>query len=106
MFTNPERGVYEENRELKIKNIELSADNEMMKHRIKAQQEVIERLKEWLELFNGPMETAIIQRKLEKPIQLPFGREIYEFQMTEPYMMYERPSPNVTEIKRLKVTYE
>lgn len=106
MFTNPERGVYEENRELKIKNIELSADNEMMKHRIKAQQEVIDRLTEWLELFNGPMESAVIQRKLEKPVQLPFGREIYEFQMVEPYMRDERPNPNVTEINRLKITYE
>lgn len=106
MFTNPERGVYEENRELKIKNIELSADNEMMKHRIKAQQEIIDRLTEWLELFNGPMESVVIQRKLEKPVQLPFGREIYEFQMVEPYMRDERPSPNVTEIKRLKITYE
>lgn len=106
MFTNPERGVYEENRELKIKNIELSADNEMMKHRIKAQQEVIDRLTEWLELFNGPMESVVIQRKLEKPVQLPFGREIYEFQMVEPYMRDERPNPNVTEINRLKITYE
>jgi len=106
MFTNPERGVYEENRELKIKNIELSADNEMMKHRIRAQQEVIDRLKEWLELFAGPMDMVIIQRKLERPVQLPYGREIYEFHMVEPYMKDEKPGPNVLEMGRSRVTYE
>ena len=52
------------------------------------------------------MDIVIIQRKLERPVQLPYGREIYEFHMVEPYMKDEKPGPNVLEMGRSRVTYE
>lgn len=101
MFTEVERI-----RSLSLENAELSASNQLMKCRIDAQQEVIDRLKEWIELTNGPMDTVIIKRKLNPPIQHIRGREIYEFCMVEPYMRDEQPSPNVEVLGRTTTKYE
>lgn len=106
MFTSPERGVYEENRELTLRKIELEADNRLLKARLDAQQEVIDRMREWLEFTNGPMDTFVVKRKIEPPIQLPYGKEIYEFCVAEPYMPHEQPHPSLEVMSRSKITYE
>lgn len=106
MFTNPAKEVYDENCELKFKNLELSADNEMMNHRIRAQQEVIERLQSWLEMFSGPMDYVVVKRTFDKPVRFPYGRDVYEFHMCEPYMKDESPNSNVKEVGRTRITYE
>ena len=105
MFTNPAKAVYDDNQALQLRNIELSADNRMLKERLEAQQEVIERMKEWLEFTNGPMDYLIIKRKIEPPIELPFGKRIYEFCMSEPYMPNEQPHSNLEVMSRTKITY-
>lgn len=106
MFTNPAKAVYEDNKELTLRNIELSADNRMLNARLKAQQEVIDRLKEWLEFTNGPMDYIVVKRKIEPPIQLPYGREIHEFCVQEPFMPHEQPHPSLEVMYRTKITYE
>lgn len=106
MFTNPERGVYEENKDLTLRNIELSADNRMLNERLKAQREIIERMKEWLEFTNGQMDMVVVKRKIEPPIELPYGKQIHEFCVAEPYMPNEQPLPHLEIMSRSRISYE